>query len=435
MMNIQEIIANKRDNKILTKQEIEYFISGYTKGDITDYQAAALIMAMYINGLNEEETKDLAISMAYSGDVLDLSEISGNIVDKHSTGGVGDKITIILMPIIASLGIPVMKMSGRGLGITGGTKDKWESIPGYKTEIALQEVLKIVKEIGISLIGQTGDLAPADKRIYALRDSISCTASMPLIAASIMSKKIAGGANKIVLDVTCGSGAFMKTEEEAIELAKTMKDIGRLANKETVCILTAMDEPIGRSVGNSLEIIEAVEALKGDMEEDIKEIVLTVGSYIIKLAGKNNNIEENREMILKNIQNGKAYEKFLELVENQGGDISYIKDTSKFEKAKYILPVVSETDGYIEKMDSKVIGEMSVHLGAGRLKKEDEIDHLVGFIIEKKVGNKVQKGDIIAFIHANDEEKGKTCVCDFKNAYTIVKNEVQSPKYILGIIE
>ena len=316
-MNILEIIAKKREKEELNKEEIYYFVTEYVKGTVTDYQAAALVMAMYINGMSKEETTALTLAMAQSGEILNLSEISSNIVDKHSTGGVGDKITIILMPIIASLGIPVIKMSGRGLGFTGGTFDKLESIPGYRTQLDISEVIEQVKQIGISLIGQTGNLAPADKKIYALRDAIACVESIPLIASSVMSKKIAAGADKIVLDVTIGRGAFMKTQEEAEELSNIMRDIGNIANRETVCVLTNMDEPVGYSIGNSLEIIEAVECLKGNLTEDIKEIVMTLGSYMLKLAGVGEDIEENRERIIANIKNGKAYEKFLELVDRQ----------------------------------------------------------------------------------------------------------------------
>ena len=269
-MNIKEIIAKKRDGLELNKEEIKYFIEEYTKGTVTDYQAAALIMAMYINGLNNEETTNLTLEMAHSGEILDLSKISKTVIDKHSTGGVGDKITLVLMPIIASLGVPVAKMSGRGLGFTGGTVDKLESIPGYKTEIKIDEFIENVQKVGISLIGQTANLAPADKKIYALRDTISCVDNMSLIASSIMSKKIAAGANKIVLDVTCGSGAFMQSEKDAIELSNIMKGIGNLANRETVCVITNMDEPVGYAIGNSLEIIETIECLKGNMPEDIK---------------------------------------------------------------------------------------------------------------------------------------------------------------------
>lgn len=404
-MNILDIIAKKRDKEELTKEEIEFFVKGYTENSITDYQAAALVMAIYINGMNEREITDLTLSMAYSGDVLDLSSL-GEVVDKHSTGGVGDKITLILMPIVASLGIPVAKMSGRGLGFTGGTVDKLESIPGYITSVKVEDFIENVKKKGISLIGQTLNLAPADKKLYALRDTISCTESIPLIASSIMSKKIASGANKIVIDVTCGSGAFMKNVDEARELARVMTKIGELAGKETKCVITDMNEPVGYAVGNTLEVIEAIEVLKGNiMPEDIKNIITELGGNMLLLANKVSNLEEGKNKILENISNGKAYNKFLELVKNQGGDISYIENTNKFEKAKYIEPIIAEKDGKITKLDAYTIGKMSVYLGAGRIRKEDDIDKSVGFVFNKKVGANVTKGEILGYIHANNEDK------------------------------
>lgn len=433
-MNIKQIIEKKRDKQELTKEEIKYFICEYVKGNITDYQAAALIMAIYLHGMTNKETTLFTLEMAESGEILDLSNINKVIVDKHSTGGVGDKITLILMPIIASLGIPVAKMSGRGLGFTGGTIDKLESIPGFKTEIPMDEFIKNVNEIGISLVGQTANLAPADKKIYALRDSINCVESMPLIASSIMSKKIAAGAQKIVLDVTVGSGAFMKTKEDAIKLAQIMKDIGNLANKETVCVLTNMEEPVGRAVGNTLEVIEAIEALRGNLSDDVKEIILEIGSNIIKLSGENEDIEENKKMILENIQNGKAYLKFLELVSRQGGDITCVEDTLKFEKAKYIMPVLSKKDGYVGKLDAEKVGKASVELGAGRIKKEDSIDKAVGFIFNKKIGSKVSKGDVLAYVHANNKMRAQVAIEKIQEAYTIVEKEVKTPKYILEIV-
>ena len=406
-MNILDIIAKKRDKKELTKEEIEFFVKGYTDGSITDYQASALVMAIYINGMNEREITDLTLYMAHSGDVLDLSSI-GEVVDKHSTGGVGDKITLILMPIVASLGIPVAKMSGRGLGFTGGTVDKLESIPGYNTNVPVDEFIQNVKKIGISLIGQTLNLAPADKKLYALRDTISCTESIPLIASSIMSKKIASGANKIVIDVTCGSGAFMKDIESAKELARVMTKIGELAHKETKCVITDMNEPVGYAVGNTLEVIEAIDILKGKyLPKDIKHIITELGVNMLVLANKAGNLEEGKAKILENLQNGKGYEKFVELVQNQGGDISFIENTDKFAKAKYIIPIIAEKSGNIVRLDALNVGKLSVYLGAGRMKKEDDIQKEVGFIFHKKVGDKVEKDDVLGYIHSNDEEKAK----------------------------
>ncbi|MBR1653369.1 MAG: thymidine phosphorylase [Clostridia bacterium] len=434
-MNILDIICKKRDKVELSKQEINFFVEGYTNGEVTDYQAAALIMAIYLNGMTDEEITNLTLAMAYSGEVLDLSKLGENVVDKHSTGGIGDKITLILMPIVAALGVPVAKMSGRGLGFTGGTVDKLESIPGYNTQISVEEFIQNVENIGISLMGQTLNLAPADKKIYALRDSISCVESIPLIASSIMSKKIASGANKIVLEVTVGNGAFMKDIDDAKKLAETMINIGKLAGKEVVCILTNMDEPLGYSIGNTLEVIEATEALQGDMDEDVKQVVLELGSYMIKLAGFGDDIESNKQKMLDCIDSGMAYMKFLELIQNQGGDISYINDVSKFENAKYIYTVLSEKDGYIKSIDAQSLGKISCELGAGRVKKEDVIDNQVGLIINKKIGEKIEKDDILGIIHANDELKLKNAIEDFKKSFTICEEYVEKPEVILGIME
>lgn len=404
-MNILDIIAKKRDNKELSTQEIEFFVSSYVKEEITDYQASALVMAIYINGMNDREITDLTLAMANSGETLDLSEL-GNVVDKHSTGGVGDKITLILMPIIASLGIPVAKMSGRGLGFTGGTIDKLESIPGYNTSISIEQFFENVKKVGISLMGQTLNLAPADKKLYALRDAISCTESIPLIASSIMSKKIAAGANKIVIDVTCGSGAFMKDIEDAEKLATIMKKIGELANRQTVCIITDMNQPVGFAVGNILEVKEATDILKGKyMPKDVKEIITELGANMLLLANKVTTIDEGKIKILENIENGKAYAKFEELISAQGGDISYIENTEKFQKAKYIIPILSKKSGKVIKLDALQVGNLSNYLGAGRIRKEDSINPRVGFIFNKKVGDDLEKDEILGYIHSDSMEK------------------------------
>ena len=404
-MNILDIIAKKRDAKELSKEEIEYFIKEYTEGNIQDYQASALIMAIYINGMNDREITDLTLAMAHSGKVLDLSCLGENVVDKHSTGGVGDKVSIILLPIIASLGIPVAKMSGRGLGFTGGTVDKMESIPGYQTNVSIEEFIEDVKKVGISMIGQTMNLAPADKKIYALRDTISCVENIPLIASSIMSKKIASGANKIVIDVTVGKGAFMKNKEDAQKLAEQMIRIGNLAGREVRCVLTPMDEPLGYAIGNSLEVVEAINFLKGDMPKDLKEVVLELGANMLKLAGKGENIEENKLKMLENIENGMAYNKFVEMVENQGGDISFIEDTTKFKKSKYTLAVVTKKTGKVKEINAEDIGKVACYLGAGRVNKDDKIEAEVGIVLNKKVGDEVEEDDFLAYICANDENK------------------------------
>lgn len=445
-MTVLDIIEKKRDKKELSKQEIEYFIKGYTEGTIADYQAAALIMAIYINGMTKEETTNLTIAMANSGEILNLSDVFGDrakmhqkdfkriIVDKHSTGGVGDKVSLVLLPLVASCGVPVAKMSGRGLGFTGGTIDKLEAIPGYQTGIDINSFIQNVENIGISIISQTLNLAPADKKIYALRDSISCVGNIPLIASSIMSKKIASGADKIVLDVTVGSGAFMKDIENAEKLAKAMIEIGKLANRETVCVLTNMDEPLGYAVGNTLEVKEAVEALKGNMPEDLQEVVLELGAYMIKLANVANTIEEAKLILMEKIQNGEAFNKFIELVQTQGGDTSYITNLEKFEKAKHIEPVYSQKSGYIQEMNAEKIGKLACSLGAGRVRKEDKIDMSVGIVLNKKVSDYVEKGDCLGYIHTNNENMIEESKEQLLNIIKIGEYEKEKIKTILEII-
>ena len=435
-MNILSIIANKRDKKVLSKEEIEFFVNGYTNGTITDYQAAALVMAIYVNGMTYKETTDLTLAMANSGDMIDLSDITDKIiVDKHSTGGVGDKITIILMPIIAALGIPVAKMSGRGLGFTGGTADKLDSIPGYKTDISLEEFKDNVRDIGISLITTSLNLAPADKKIYALRDAIACTANIPLIASSIMSKKIASGAQKIVIDLTCGGGAFMKNIKEAKTLADTMIRIGRLAKREVRCVITNMDEPVGYAIGNSLEVVEAIKALKGEMPEDVKEIVYALGTQMVLMAGKATSQVQAETMIAEVIDSGQALIKFEELVERQGGDITYISNPDKFEKAKHIIPIVATERGALKTIKTEMIGNISVYLGAGRMRKEDEIDPAAGIVMNQKIGNVVEVGDVLAYIHTNDESKIDGAARNLKEAFILDPKRVAKSKPVLGIIK
>lgn len=432
-MNILEIIEKKREKQELTKEEIKYFVKGYVDGEIADYQAAALVMAIYLNGMTKQETTNLTIEMANSGEILDLSKLNKTIVDKHSTGGVGDKVSICLLPLVASLGVPVAKMSGRGLGFTGGTVDKMQSIPGYKTEIDIHKFIQNVENVGISMISQTMNLAPADKKLYALRDSISCVESIPLIASSIMSKKIASGAEKIVLDVTVGKGAFMKNMENAKELANEMIEIGKLANRETVCVLTNMNEPLGYAVGNNLEVIEAIDFLKGKMPKDLKQVVLELGAYMIKLAGLGEKLEENKNKMLENISNGKAYNKFVEMVKNQEGDISYLEDTNKFEKAKIIEPIIAKQDGYIQEINAEEIGKVACGLGAGRVRKEDQIDYSVGVILNKKVADKVSKGDILGYIHSNSKEKFEEAERKLEQIIKINENEIEKEPTIFGI--
>ena len=433
-MRMIDIIEKKREKQELTKQEIEYFVKEYTNGNIKDYQVAALVMAIFLNGMTNQETTDLTLAMAQSGEILDLSTLQEVIVDKHSTGGVGDKVSLVLLPLVSSLGIPVAKMSGRGLGFTGGTVDKLEAIPGYQTAIEMKQFVQNVEEIGISMISQTLNLAPADKKLYALRDSISCVESIPLIASSIMSKKIASGAQKIVLDVTVGNGAFMQNRKEARKLSKMMIEIGKLAKRETVCILTNMNEPLGYAIGNALEVIEAIKFLKKEMPEDLKQVVLELGSYMMQLAGKGNDLEVNKSKLLENIENGEAYKKFIQLVQKQDGDITYIENLDKLPKAKYIEPIYSRRNGYIQEINSKEIGKLAGKLGAGREKKEDAIDPAVGIVLVKKVAEEVKENDILAYIHANDENKLKETRESLKEIIKISENTVEKEKTILEII-
>jgi pyrimidine-nucleoside phosphorylase len=414
-----DIIEKKKNNQKLTYEEMKYWVMGYVNNEIPDYQVSSLLMAICFNGLDDEELTNLTMIMAESGEQIDLSKIDGKKVDKHSTGGVGDKTTLIVAPIAAACGCKVAKMSGKGLGFTGGTADKLEAIEGYKINIPRDEFIEQVNKIGISLISQSGNLTPADKKIYALRDSINCVESIPLIASSIMSKKIAAGAKKIVLDVTCGNGAFMKNREDAEKLAKTMENIGELVGIETKAVITDMEQPIGKYVGNNLEVIEAIEALNGNWQEDIKDVVLLLGSYMIKLAGKGDNLEQNKNQMLKQVENGKALDKFKQLVENQGGDVSYIENTEKFPKAEYILPVTAIKDGTIKSLKAEEVGKISMTLGAGRMCKEDTIDKAVGISLEKKVGDTVKKGEIVAYIYGNNEALAKEAVTKLSKVYEI----------------
>lgn len=429
-MNIIDIINKKKEYEILSNEEIEFFVKGYTKGEIPDYQAAAFIMAICINGMNEEEILALTNAMANSGEKLDLSDVSEFVVDKHSTGGVGDKVTLIVSPIIAAMGVPVAKMSGRGLGITGGTVDKLQSIPAYRTDLSIEEFKNNVKEIGISLISQTMDLAPADKKMYALRDSIGAVNSIPLIASSIMSKKIAAGTNKIVLEVTYGSGAFMKNKMQAKRLARAMKQIWKGKDKQISCVITKMDQPLGYSVGNILEVVETVKALHGEMTDDLREVIIKICIEMLKLSGRKERDSKLEEQIWEVINSGKAFNKFVELAQRQGADVSYLYDLNKFEKAPIIIPVVSDKTGWVKKLNAEKIGKVSVDLGAGRKQKEDQIDRRVGIILCKKIGDKVEEGEALAYIHANNSDEIDAKIDTIKSAYTFSKDVVIKEKVI-----
>lgn len=402
-MRMVDIIEKKRDGKELTTAEINFFIEGYTKGDIPDYQASALAMAIYFQDMNDRERADLTRAMVESGDTIDLSGIEGIKVDKHSTGGVGDTTTLVLAPLVASLDVPVAKMSGRGLGHTGGTIDKLESIAGFHVELTREQFIDLVNRDKVAVIGQSGNLTPADKKLYALRDVTGTVNSIPLIASSIMSKKIAAGADAIVLDVKTGDGAFMKTQEDAEELAHAMVRIGNHVGRKTIAIISDMSQPLGFAIGNALEVKEAIETLQGKGPKDLTELVLTLGSQMVILAGKAKTSEEAKEMLLDAIHSGKALAKFKEFLANQGGDASIVDDLTKLPQAKYKIELPAKQSGYISRMVADEIGVASMILGAGRATKEDVIDLAVGLVLHKKVGDKVEEGESILTIYSNRE--------------------------------
>lgn len=402
-MRMYDLIAKKRDGGSLTAQEMRYMIREYVNGNIPDYQMSAFLMAVYLKGMTEEETVSMTLEVAHSGDMVDLSSIEGIKVDKHSTGGVGDKTTLIIAPIVAACGVKVAKMSGRGLGHTGGTVDKLEAIPGFQTVIPQKKFYEIVNTIGVSVIGQSGNLAPADKKLYALRDVTATVESIPLIAASIMSKKLAAGSDAILLDVKTGSGAFMKTVEDSIALAKAMVSIGENAGRKTAALITDMDIPLGNHIGNSLEVIEAVDTLKGNGPEDLTKVSIHLAANMLYLAGKGT-VEECLELVKSVIADGSALERLASMVDAQGGDTSVIYNTENFAKAPYEYPVIAEEEGYILSMNTEDCGIASSMLGAGRETKESDIDYTAGIILTKKVGDYVNKGDLLATMYTSNKE-------------------------------
>ena len=404
-MRAVDIIIKKRDKQELTLEEIEFFVRGFTNGEIPDYQTSAFAMAILLNGMTPRETTDLTLAMAHSGSMLDLSDVVDLAVDKHSSGGVGDKTSLSVLPIVAACGLPVGKMSGRGLGFSGGTLDKLESIPGYRVDLSTEEFRQQLKEKGIVLTGQSLDLAPADGKLYALRDVTGTVQSIPLIASSIMCKKLAAGAQAILLDVKTGLGAFMETLEEARILADLMVDIGRLANRDVVALLSDMNQPLGSAVGNSLEVIEAIDMLKGRGPEDFAEHCLYVSAHMLVLGKRAADLSEGRAMAEKSIADGSAFEKLRVLVQAQGGDVSYIDDPSRFPKAAYVEDVRSPQSGYLSEVQARTVGEAAVTLGAGRAKKSDPVDHAVGFIIHHKVGDRVEASEPLFTVHSNDGRK------------------------------
>ncbi|MDO5063305.1 MAG: pyrimidine-nucleoside phosphorylase [Peptostreptococcaceae bacterium] len=433
-MRMYDLIFKKRQGGELSKEEIEFFVNGYAQGEIPDYQASALLMAIYFQGMNTRETTDLTIAMAHSGNMVDLSPIEGIKVDKHSTGGVGDKTTLIITPIVASLGVKVAKMSGRGLGHTGGTVDKLESIPGFRTAFTMEELFDIVEKTGIAVVGQSGNLAPADKKIYALRDVTATVDKIPLIASSIISKKLAAGSDAIVLDVKCGTGAFIKDVEQAIELAELMVRTAEGAGRKCIALVTDMDVPLGENVGNSLEVIEAIDVLRGKGPADLRHECITLASEMLYLAGKGTP-DECIDMAAKALLNHSALDKFAEMVEAQGGDKNYIYNVELFEKAKYSHEVRAQKSGYIGKMDTEKCGMASLVLGAGRKTMDSVIDFAAGIKIRSKIGDYVNEGDVIAVLLTNDESSIEESESIYQNAITIQDSKPDKRLQVLARVD
>lgn len=429
-----DLIQKKKNGETLTKEEIDFMITDYVAGKIPDYQMSAMLMAIYFNGMENEELAAFTLAMRDSGDLVDLSPIEGIKVDKHSTGGVGDKTTLIVGPIVAACGVPVAKMSGRGLGFTGGTLDKLESISGFRIDLSAEEFFETVKKTGISVIGQTGNLAPADKLLYALRDVTATVDSIPLIAASVMSKKLAAGSDKIVLDVTTGSGAFMKNTRDAKKLAKHMVAIGNHAGKETVAILTGMEEPLGFAIGNNMEVKEAIEVLKGDGPEDVKEVSVALAGMMLSLGLENVSHSQGKRMAKKALSSGRAFEKFKEMVQAQGGDIRYVEHPEFFERDAFEGEVFAAEDGFLSGMDTEKIGVAAGLLGAGRETKDSVIDMSAGIYLEKKIGDTVKKGEPIAICYAGTKEKLNRGMAMFESSIRYSKEAPRIPKLIVDII-
>ncbi|KKI93085.1 thymidine phosphorylase [Bacillus sp. SA1-12] len=433
-MRMVDLIEKKRDGQELTKEEIHYIIKGYTAGDIPDYQMSALTMAIFFQGMTDNERAELTMAMVDSGDKINLSDIEGIKVDKHSTGGVGDTTTLVLGPLVAAVGVPVAKMSGRGLGHTGGTIDKLESVPGFHVEIENKKFIELVNQNKLAVIGQSGNLTPADKKLYALRDVTATVNSIPLIASSIMSKKIAAGADAIVLDVKTGAGAFMKDIEGSKELAKAMVDIGNLVGRRTMAIISDMSQPLGFAIGNALEVKEAIDTLSGKGPKDLEELCLTLGSYMVLLAEKANSLDEARAKLVEAIENGKALNTLKTFLEAQGGDGSVVEQPDKLPQAQYITELEAKEDGCVAEIIADSVGTAAMLLGAGRATKESEIDLAVGLVLNKKIGDAVKKGESLVTIHSNRED-----VEDVKNklyaSITLSKNTVTAPKLIYATVE
>ncbi len=433
-MDIKTIIRKKRNKQELTNDEIRYFVSKFGREEITESQAAALMSYVYINGLTEDEILNFSKAMAESGDMMDLKDIADNVVDKHSTGGVGDKVSILLMPILASLDIPIATISSRGYGITSGAIDKLDSIPNFKTDLSIEEFKKNLKEINVAIADQGLNFAPVERKIYKLRNEIACENSLPIIAASLMSLKLATGSNKIVFDITCGKGTYIENKEEAKRLAKLLIKLGKSLDKEVACIITDMNQPLGYSVGHNLEIREVVMALRGIISEDLGNVIEAIGSIMISLATENKDLQANAMMIKETIKNGKAFEKFKEMVSAQNGDIDYVNDPELLKKSKYIMPVLATESGTVEAIDTDMVGSLAIYLGAGRMQEEDKINRNAGITIKKKIGDTVMVGETLAYIHTDDEKKVNSTTQNLKDAFKITTKKINFKSEILEIV-
>lgn len=433
-MRAVDIIIKKRDKQELSKEEISFLVKNFTTGEIPDYQMSAWAMAVLLNGMSHQEITNLTMAMAASGDQLDLSEFGGLVVDKHSTGGVGDKTTLVVAPIVAACGLPVGKMSGRGLGFSGGTIDKLESIPGFKSDLSTEEFISKLREHGIVLTGQSLDLAPADGKLYALRDVTGTVQSIPLIASSVMSKKIASGADAIALDVKVGRGAFMRNLEEANELAEVMVAIGKLSGRRVIAVLSQMDQPLGVAVGNALEMKEAIEMLNGSGPDDFHVHCIDLSAYMLILGKKAADLESGRKMAQEAIDNGSALEKFKELIQSQHGDVSVIDQPELLPSAKLVIPITADSTGWVKVVDAQAVGESSVEIGAGRAKKGDIIDQAVGIMVRVKVGDKINAGQTLFDVHVNDRKAFETVFQKLKTSVEISEEPVEPPPYFWGVI-
>lgn len=434
-MRMYDLIMKKRDGEELSKEEIECFVKGYTSGDIPDYQASAFLMAIFINKMNKRETVDLTHAMMHSGDVIDLSLIKGIKVDKHSTGGVGDTTTLVLAPLVASCGIPVAKMSGRGLGHTGGTIDKLESIEGFHTEISMEQFIENVNTKGIAVIGQTKNIAPADKKLYALRDVTATVDNISLIASSIMSKKLAAGSDAIVLDVKVGSGAFIKDIDGALKLASEMVDIGANMNRNTIAVITDMEQPLGLAIGNALEVKEAIDTLHGKGPEDLTELCIKLGAYMVFLGGGSDSYESAREQVIENLENGNAFKKFIEFIKGQDGKEEVVLNPELLPKAEIIYEIKAPQDGYVKHIMSDEVGIAAMMLGAGRESLDSVIDLSAGILLTKKVGDSIKKDETIAVFHTNRKEAIESAEERFLNAYTFTKEFVDKTPLIKAVVK